>query len=397
MAVGALPARADMPYGTGGPAYHVGAGITPNDLAGDGNDWKFAATPEPGNANIGDPKELNGVRGASIADPSATAQTAWQITTGRPDVTIAVLDSGIRWDDAKAMLDLRMKVRLNKGELPKPNTLGPQLDTQIPCPTGGTPGTIADYACDSRVRFDSRRAGPTYSGGAPMLTPQDLIITFSDTTPGQKVWDGAGKDNDGNGYVNDIAGWDFLDNDNDPYDDVHYGHGTGEALDSSAEANNGGQTGSCPNCTVVPLRVGDSFVADVNRFAQATLYAVDNNVLVVQEALGTLNKSKLAGDAVEYAYRHGVAIVASAADEAAQHHNWPSNYPHTIVVNSVNKYETLWFPSDTPPANRSYLQFNGCTNFGSHVTVAIPSSSCSSNATGVGAGMAGLIYSAALN
>ena len=33
--------------------------------------------------------------------------------------------------------------------------------------------------------------------------------------------------------------------------------------DSSAEANNGGRPGTCPNCTVVPLRVGDSFVADV--------------------------------------------------------------------------------------------------------------------------------------
>src|SRR6185437_3560672 len=43
------------------------------------------------------------------------------------------------------------------------------------------------------------------------------------------------------------------------------------------------------------------------------------------------------------------------------------------------------------------LQFNGCTNFSTHVTVAIPSTSCSSDATGVGSGLAGLIYSAALN
>ena len=49
------------------------------------------------------------------------------------------------------------------------------------------------------------------------------------------------------------------------------------------------------------------------------------------------------------------------------------------------------------PANRSYLQFNGCTNFSSKVTVAIPSVSGSSDATGRGSGMAGLIYSAALN
>ena len=68
---------------------------------------------------------------------------------------------------------------------------------------------------------------------------------------------------------------------------------------------------------VVPLRVGDSFVADVNRFAQAVLYAIDNGVSVVQEALGTLNNSRLARQAIDYAYEHGVTVIASAADEAA--------------------------------------------------------------------------------
>ncbi len=49
------------------------------------------------------------------------------------------------------------------------------------------------------------------------------------------------------------------------------------------------------------------------------------------------------------------------------------------------------------PVPRSYLQFTGCTNFSSKIAVAIPSVSCSSDATGRGSGMAGLIYSAALN
>ena len=79
-----------------------------------------------------------------------------------------------------------------------------------------------------------------------MLTPEDLIIAFSD-----------GIDHDHNGYVNDIAGWNFVDNNNDPYDDVQYGHGTGEEEDSSAEADNGGgDSGTCPNCEIMELRVG---------------------------------------------------------------------------------------------------------------------------------------------
>jgi hypothetical protein len=381
-------ATADFPYGSG-PHYKLGPGQTPNDYTGDGNGWKFAATPESGSPYTSSAQELFGVRGAHVVDPSASVDTAWQTTVGRPDVTISVLDSGIKWNDSGAMSDLRKKVRLNKGELPTPlHDRTTSLEPGVNCAGyghGSDPDdanndgvfNVLDFACDSRVNVtDSRRVGP-----AGVLVPQDVTIAFSD-----------GADDDGNGFTDDIAGWDFLDNDNDPYDDVQYGHGTGEAKDSSSEANNGDQAGSCPNCMVIPLRVGDSFVADDNKFAQAVLYAVDNNVLVVQEALGTLNNSHLAQDAIDYAYNHGVAVIASAADEAAQHHNWPSNSSHTIVVNSVNQYNIA-----VTPSNPSFLQINGCTNFSSHVTLAIPSSSCSSNATGLAAGFAGLVYSAALN
>jgi hypothetical protein len=385
LVVGAVPAYADFPYGTP-PEYKLGPGVVPNDLNQDSNDWKFAATPEAGSPFTSDPMELFGVRGAHVADPSAAVDTAWQTTVGRPEVAISVLDSGIRWDERGTMLDLRKKIRLNKGELPVPNHDGPALEAGVNCATYGTGNdqngdgafNVLDYLCDSRVSTNE----PNSVGPTDLLDPQDIIIGFEN-----------GVDEDGNGFVDDIAGWDFLDNDNDAYDDVHYGHGTGEAKDSSAEANNpAGQAGACPNCMVIPLRVGDSFVADVNRFAQAVIYAVDNNVLVVQEALGTLNNSHIAHEAVDYAYNHGVTVIASAADEAAQHHNWPSNGSHTIVVNSVNQYDLA-----ATPTRPSYVQLNGCTNFSTHITVAIPSSSCSSNATGLGAGFAGLIYSAALN
>ncbi len=151
----------------------------------------------------------------------------------------------------------------------------PQGCTQYDCNSDSV-FDVTDYAGDSRVDLsDPRRVGP-----AGMMTPQDLLIAFSN-----------GNDADGNGFVDDIAGWDFLDNDNDAYDDVQYGHGTGEAQGSSSETNNGNNAGSCPNCMFIPMRVGDSFVADVNAFAQAVIYGVDNGVLVIQEALGTLNHS----------------------------------------------------------------------------------------------------------
>src|SRR4029077_4233938 len=93
-------------------------------------------------------------------------------------------------------------------------------------------------------------------------------------------------DNDGNGFPHDIAGWNFMEHTNDPFDEPHYAHGTGEAKDSNGEANIGQEPGTCPSCMVLPLKVGDSFIADVNDFSQAVLYATANQVSIVQEAWG---------------------------------------------------------------------------------------------------------------
>jgi Subtilase family len=403
------PARAQFPYPS-----HLAPGTAPSEFSESG-DWKLAGTPDtsPVSSKVNlQPDELCGIRGMSLVDLD-TAQpagscahgavhTAWQVSTGRSAVVIAVLDSGIEWNNQDAMTDLRDKVHLNQGELPAPrHDLAASLISGVTCSsyhsaTGGDFNrrgnydvnhdgvfNLLDYACDSRVGavVNGGSARHALRHGPPgFLTPEDLILAFTD-----------GRDHDHNGFANDIAGWNFLDDNNDPFDDVQYGHGTGEARDSTAEAGNGGDLGTCPNCMVLPLRVGESFVADANRFAQAALYATDSGVDVIQEALGTLNGPRFARQAIQYAYRHGVTVIASAADEAAEHHNLPGAMPDAIVVNSVTKYSSL---TSTPP---SYLQLNGCTNFGTRIVLSVPSSSCSSEATGKSAGVAGLIYSAALD
>ena len=267
----AAPARAQFPY----PA-QLAPGVVPSDFSESG-DWRLTATPENPASNPLTLKvnhqtdELCGVRGMSIVDaqtsqPALTCahgavRTAWQLTTGRSDVLIDVLDSGVEWNNAAAMNDLRDKIHLNQGELPAPrHDLSTALVPGVNCTayrtaTGGDFDprghydvngdgvfNVLDYACDARVAAVVRGGGarhPLRHGPPGVLTPEDLILAFTD-----------GVDHDHNGYANDIAGWNFVDNNNDPFDDVQYGHGTGEALDSSAEANNGGSLGTCPNCMV---------------------------------------------------------------------------------------------------------------------------------------------------
>jgi len=413
LALGAAPALAEFPLSRDGSdtssyeEIYLNPGEVPPDLS-EKETFMYAATAEPGNVTVNsNPAELFGVRGGHIADDAAGVDTAWQVTTGRPDVKIAVLDSGIEWDNPGAMQNLRFTTAINPGEakVPRNHGLVPPNEPGEDCSAAGPydgPATdgpkhdlngdgvfnLLDYSCDERVLVDT----PKGVGPPGVLEPQDVLIAFSD-----------GDDDDGNDYVDDMVGWDFLDDDNDPYDDVQYGHGTGEAQDSVAEGANGQSgVGSCPSCMAMHMRVGDSFIADSNRFGAAVTYATDNGASVVQEALGAVNNTSLARDAVEYAYRHGVTVIASAADEAAQHNNWPSSLPHVILVNSVTKYSEFAEAPDPLPGGfneqpQSYLKFTGCTNFNSKVTVAIPSVSCSSDATGRGAGIAGLIYSAALD
>lgn len=367
--VTAVTSRAEAPYPSPAPGQDPNAYADylflqptdplPNDFTNDSGGWKMTSAQSPDPEINQAPWELFGVMGARV-------DLAWQKTTGRPDVVIAILDSGIKWQYGQD--DLVNKMYLNSAELPLP--LG---CSQYDCTDNGS-FDIRDYAADPRV---------SDLNGNGQLDPEDLILLWSD-----------GVDADANGYTDDIAGWDFFQNDNDPLDEVEYGHGTGEAKDSSAEANNGGSLGVCPSCQFVSLRVGDSFVVDINHWAEAILYAADNGVSVVQEATGSINHSRFAQEAVDYAFQRGVPIIASAADESSEHHNYPSNLERTIVVNSVTRFVEEGPMVMTP---RSYLYLNGCTNYGAHITVAVPSASCSSEATGLGSGMAGLVVSAAKN
>jgi hypothetical protein len=337
------------------------------------------------------PQEQFGVTGSSV-------DKAWTTTTGRPDTVIAVHDSGIMWNDLeKPMIDVNNKTWLNFGELPVPGTDTFSTNKRDYDVNNDGIFNIKDYCqdwldekdCggtgDATVRGDAGTADTDYNENG-IIDPEELIFIFSD-----------GVDQDGNGYKDDFVGWDTYEDDNDPFDEVQYGHGSGEAADSTGEANNrgnggGGDLGSCPNCMVMHMRVGDSFIADVNDAAEGMIYATDNGADVLQSALGTMNNSRFAQEAINYAYRRGVVLIASAADESAGHHNQPSVLEHAVTFNSIGEPEVPG--AGSPP---SYLEFRGCTNYGAYITASVPSNSCSSEAVGRMAGVAGLMYSAAGN
>jgi Subtilase family/FG-GAP-like repeat len=298
---------------------------------------------------------------------------AWRVTTGRFDVIMAIGDSGIDWSE----VHLRYKVHINIGEVPLPQdadgVTAADYDTD-----GNGLVNVNDWVDDPRVTID---AGRDVADG--ILDASDLIYTFSD-----------GVDDDGNGYADDIAGWDFFGHDNDAgHDYLHdYGtHGTGVAEEAGAEGEDGyGKIGVCPNCAILPVRVGDTFVTDGTRAGEAMVFAAESGAVAISQAIGALSTSDLTIDAARYAQDMGLTMIGAAGDENAYHHNFPAVLDGIIYVHSV-RHNT---PSED---GKVYSWFNtlNCNNFGARMTLVASSSACATGSVAQIVGVVGLMHSAA--
>lgn len=354
-------ARAEVPLGT-----YPGCGdsedlsVCPLEVGGNWTMWNFTPSvvldrirPEEIELGIG-----NGVL------------PAWQISTGRWDSIVAVADSGIKWQE----YDLANKIFLNTGELPVPqdadgvDAAGHDLD-------GNGLVNLRDYAADPRVAID---AGDWRSDH--MLDPSDLIHTFSD-----------GVDDDGNGYIDDIAGWDFFEMDNDPFatnEEAYGDHGTGVMRNAGAEGENGSRIGVCPNCAILPLRVGDSFITTGAIVADAVGFAITHQATAMTAALGGMSNPPVLEELMARAWDEGLVIVAAAGDETSMHRNLPASNEHALYVHSISGDDAEWVNSG------SFLRFVNCNNFGPRMElVAATRNSCATGAVAYIAGAVGLLDS----
>ncbi|MBI2050287.1 MAG: S8 family serine peptidase [Parcubacteria group bacterium] len=134
-----------------------------------------------------------------------------------------------------------------------------------------------------------------------------------------------GIDDDQNGYVDDLNGWDFLDEVSDPHPKFGNGytfgganHGTTVAGVAAAATNNGiGLAGVCWTCKIMALRALDSNgEGDTAHIAKAIDYAVANGADIINMSfVGALTDAALS-DAVARAYEAGVILVAAVGNDA---------------------------------------------------------------------------------
>ncbi|MFH0966093.1 MAG: S8 family peptidase [Methanobacteriota archaeon] len=148
------------------------------------------------------------------------------------------------------------------------------------------------------------------------------------TNPGEIAENGI--DDDGNGYIDDIQGWNFVSKSNDPMDDN--GHGTHCAGTIAAVGNNGiGITGVTWNSKIMPLKFldsqGNGYTSDA---IAAILYANQKGVTIISNSWGGIESQSLR-DAIDASS----AVVICAAGNTGANSDINPIYPAAYSSNNI--------------------------------------------------------------
>lgn len=267
------------------------------------------------------------------------------------------------------------------------------LDSVVPLPTPTFRSTTGWGLVDAAAAVSSLMGNSTAFAGVPSLggnewandlvnapevwargmTGRGVVVAVVDTGVDynhpdlrQNIWvnprevAGDGIDNDRNGFVDDVRGWDFVDNDAFPLDVVdtriingesgNPGHGTHVAGTIAAVRNGIGSTGVAPDSRIMPVRVLDHRgTGAVTAIARGIRYAANNGADVINLSLGGGYSSDIES-AIRYAVSRGSVVVVAAGNGGQSQPSHPARLAATvagvIAVGSVDRNQQLASRSD---------------------------------------------------
>ena len=209
--------------------------------------------------------------------------------------------------------------------------------------------------------------GVNTGGPSVIIAIVDTGVLYDHPDLADNIWinpgeSGGGKetdgvDNDGNGYVDDVRGWDFVSiaasevgtgedpgpPDNDPRDAL--GHGTHCAGIAAAAGDNAlGVAGVAWHCRIMPVRAGfknsgGQGVLLSSDAAAAIVYAADNGASVISMSWGGGDSSAIR-DALDYARSKDVCLVAAAGNGYSFVPSYPAAYPDVLAVAASDSNDT---------------------------------------------------------
>jgi len=187
--------------------------------------------------------------------------------------------------------------------------------------------------------IDAPQAWDIYTGSSEIVVAViDSGVDYTHRDIDDNMWlnpgeiPGNGIDDDGNGYVDDIYGYDFRNDDSDPKDDG--GHGTHCAGIIAAEGNNNLDiTGVCWNAKIMALKfLSSSGSGSTTDAVEAFYYAVENGADVTSSSWGGGNYTVTMAEAIDYAHSKGVVMVASAGNDNSTDPYYPAYFDHMFSV-----------------------------------------------------------------
>ena len=273
-----------------------------------------------------DPKFTDGTLWGLNGAHGINAPAAWDVTTGAPAIIVADIDTGIDYNH----LELYQNIWINQAEIPATrlrNLTDVFRDGYISMrdlndPSNQGPGKITDQNGDGRIT------------AADLLAPTQLDTAGVDK--GLGGWaNGVSEDGD-TAHVDDLVGWNFVNNTNDPLDDN--GHGTHTAGTIAERGNDAvGGVGVMWQAEVMGLKflAANGSGTDLGA-ALAVRYAADHGARVSNNSYGG---GQGAGspmvDAISYAATKGQVVVAAAGNNSGNNDNAGASYPATFPNDNI--------------------------------------------------------------
>jgi subtilisin family serine protease len=296
---------------------------------------KIAAQTVPNDTYFSNQWGLNQTNNVDIDGPEA-----WSISTGNPATTVAVTDTGIDYTNP----DLYLNVWLNQGEIP------PTIKSNLVETDGDG---IIDFhdlnSLDANGNPVLNSSGVKVNAWATHDYNNNGYIDAGDLLADPNWMNGL--DNDGDGFKNDIIGWNFVANNNNPLDDN--AHGTEVSGIVGATSNNSiGVAGVDWNAHILPVKILDSTGSGLTSNAiNGVNYAAAHGARVINASWGGAPYTSSLATAISSAGSSGSVFVAAAGNNAASNDTtpfYPASYrePNEISVAAVTSTGTLASFSD---------------------------------------------------
>lgn len=177
-----------------------------------------------------------------------------------------------------------------------------------------------------------------------------------------------GIDDDGNGFIDDINGWDVANNtpNVNPPDD-NYNHGTHVAGIASAGTNNGiGVSSIGFSCKIMCIKATNNANSITNGY-NGILYAANNGAHIISMSWGGSGASQTAENVIDYALGKGCILVASAGNDNTSAKRYPAAFDGVISVASTSSDDSKsdfsnygdWIKISAPGSNIRSTTING--------------------------------------